>query len=363
MAKAFVQPRSLFLLVASVVLSIVLTAQSPRPVQSARPASNAHDTLLVKTPTGFGVLSIYASSDWKKPQPQVTRVIVIFHGETGHAESSFGLAENAVQMAGKMGRGSIVIAPQFFAEKDALAHHLDESILRWHDGRWESGQNAAGPAGSGPAAVSSFDAIDAVLAQLADRSLFPNLLQIVLAGHGSAGEFLQRYAVVGREQAEVTKERIAVRYVISNPDSYVYFSEDRPTSTGDFAPYAESCKEFDQWKYGVNKPPLYVGKASFTDMEESYSSRDVIYLLGTADKDPHHPELDVSCAAETEGPNRLARGTAYFAYLKVRHPENFSQRLWKVPGIAHDEDAVFHSLCGMESLFDTPGCESAKVEN
>jgi hypothetical protein len=103
-----------------------------------------------------------------------------------------------------------------------------------------------------------------------------------------------------------------------------------------------------------------VGQNSFADMEESYVRRDVIYLLGTADTDPHHPDLDTSCEGEAEGPNRFARGTAYFAYLKRRHPDAFSQRLWQVPRIAHDERGMFHSSCGMEALFDIPGCDSAK---
>jgi hypothetical protein len=86
----------------------------------------------------------------------------------------------------------------------------------------------------------------------------------------------------------------------------------------------------------------------------------VIYLLGTADTDPHHPDLDVSCQGGAEGPYRFARGTAYFAYLKARHAEGFSQRLWEVPGVAHDERGMFHSSCGMEALFDIPGCASAQ---
>ncbi len=171
---------------------------------------------------------------------------------------------------------------------------------------------------------------------------------------------MQRYAVVGRGEAALKKLGVRVRYVVVNPSSYVYFSDDRPVNTNSFAPYDGPCKSFNHWKYGTVDPPSYVGQNSFAEMEENYARRDVIYLLGTADTDPHHPDLDVSCEAEAEGPSRFARGTAYFAYMKGRHSSTFTQRLWQVPGIAHDERGMFRSSCGMEALFDIPGCASAK---
>ena len=342
----------------SILFSVVLTAMSAAlTAESKSPAVEqvAHSTLRVTTSAGTGLLPIYLSSDLSKPQPHVTRAIVIFHGKGRNAEGYFRSGKDAVDAAGKAGRGTVVIAPQFLAEEDAEAHHLDPSFLRWHHQHWEGGENAVGPA-----AISSFDAIDAVLAQLADRSRFPDLAQVVLAGHSGGGQILQRYAVVGRGEEALTKLGVRVRYVIANPSSYVYFSEDRPQNTGGFAPYTGSCKGFNRWKYGLQEAPPYVGQSSLAEMEESYSRRDVIYLLGTADTDPHHPDLDVSCEGEAEGPYRLARGTAYFAYLKARHAEGFAQRLWEVPGVAHDERGMFHSQCGMEALFDMPGCASAK---
>ena len=46
-----------------------------------------------------------------------------------------------------------------------------------------------------------------------------------------------------------------------------------------------------------------------------YARQQVIYLLGTLDADAAHPFLDRSCAAEAQGPTRLARGQAYYQYL------------------------------------------------
>jgi len=347
----FQQLRSILLMLATAASSSVLTAES----KHATVEEVAHSALRVTTSAGTGMLPLYVSSDLSKPQPGVTRAIIIFHGVKRNAATYFRSANEAVQSAGKAGRGTIVIAPQFLTEEDATAFHLDSGILRWHHEHWEGGDNA-----TGPAAISSFDAIDAVLAQLADRSRFPDLVQVVLAGHSGGAQVLQRYAVVGRGDATLTKVGVRVRYVIANPSSYVYFSEERPLTPTTFARYTGSCKGFDRWKYGVEDAPPYIGQNSFVNMEENYSRRDVIYLLGTADTDPHHPDLDVSCEGEAEGPYRFARGIAYFAYLKARHPEGFSQRLWEVPGVAHEEREMFHSSCGMAALFDVSGCASAK---
>jgi pimeloyl-ACP methyl ester carboxylesterase len=337
-------------------LVIAMTA-SGHAAESTRHAVDevAQKGILVTTAAGTGVLPIYVSSEWSKAQPQITRAIIVFHGVKRNAATYFRSAKEAVDSAGKAGQGTIVIAPQFLIEEDAAAFHLASEILRWRHTQWESGLDA-----SGPAPISSFDAVDAVLAQLADRSHFPNLQQVVLAGHSGGGQMVQRYAVVGRGEAALAKVGVRVRYVVANPSSYVYFSDDRPVSATSFTRYDGPCKSFNHWKYGTVDPPSYVGGNSFADMEQGYARRDVIYLLGTADTDPHHPDLDVSCEAEAEGPNRLARGTAYFAYVKGRHPDTFSQRLWQVGGVGHDERGIFHSSCGMEALLDIPGCASSK---
>jgi hypothetical protein len=91
-------------------------------------------------------------------------------------------------------------------------------------------------------------------------------------------------------------------------------------------------------------------------MEARFAARHVVYLLGTADTDPHHPALNTSCGAEAEGPHRLARGTAYFNYLQARHPGTLAQRVALVPGVGHNGAAMFRSVCGLAALFDRPGC-------
>ncbi len=182
---------------------------------------------------------------------------------------------------------------------------------------------------------------------------------------------VQRYAVAGRGGDQLLRSGVHVRYVVANPSSYVYFSPERPVPDphGEFtfAVPAKSCfGKYDRWKYGVNDPPAYLAGASFSDLEQRYLRRDVVYLLGTNDVDPNHPALDKTCSAEDEGPYRFFRGKAYFKYLELRHPElaqsSATQQLWFVPGVEHDGDKMLNSACGLAALFNQGSCATRVLD-
>jgi pimeloyl-ACP methyl ester carboxylesterase len=147
-----------------------------------------------------------------------------------------------------------LIVPQFLASADIEAHCLPPSTLHWDWVGWMGGDNALGPA-----AISSFDALDAILQTLASRERFPALSSVVIAGHSGGAQVAQRYAVVTRGEAPLVERGIAVRYVVANPSSYVYFDKQRPRASGDFAALDEaSCPQFNRWKYGLDDLPAYV---------------------------------------------------------------------------------------------------------
>ena len=313
----------------------------------------ADQRLEVKTAAGNGLLPLYVSRDWTHPQPDVTRAVIIFHGVVRNADEYLRTAQRALAAAGDAARTTLLVAPQFMTDQDIVAHKLADNVLHWGS-KQESWM--AGEAAHGPAAISSFEVIDAILAWLADRVIFPKLAQVVVAGHSAGGQAVQRYAVVGRGDATLTSAGIGVRYVVASPSSYLYFSRDRPDSSGGFAPFSSvACPAFNRWKYGWAGAPSYARKEPPTAYEQTYAAREVIYLLGTADTNPNHPVLDKSCAGEAQGPHRYARGLAYARYMKMRHP-NLNHRVVEVPRVAHDSDKMLTSKCGLAALFDQPGC-------
>jgi pimeloyl-ACP methyl ester carboxylesterase len=307
-----------------------------------RPVSAVADTRLTVAPGA--TFPLYVSRDWSKPQPDINRAVLVLHGVLRNADVYYRTALAAQAAAGDAGRTSLMIAPQFLAGIDIAPNHLPADTLHWKTVGWEAGDNA-----EGPAPISSFAALDAILARLADRSLFPHLTQVVVAGHSGGGQVVQRYAIAGQGEVALTRAGVAVRYVVANPSSYAYFSAERPEPVG-------NCTGFNDWEYGMEHLPAYLAGASAAALEQRYVARRVIYLLGTADTNPNHPALDRSCMAEAQGPFRYARGKAYVGAMRARDGGTPHHVQWDVAGVGHDGDRMFTSACGLTALFDLPGC-------
>jgi pimeloyl-ACP methyl ester carboxylesterase len=343
-------------LVAMLALPVGFAQKEP-PVEQVASLS-----FVLKTPKGSGAMPFEVSLDWNKPQPAVTRAVVIFHGKGRDVEGYYRAALRAADLAGgDSAATTIVVAPQFLNEEDARAHGLPKDVLRWRQGVWEAGVDAAAPS-----PISAFVVIDAIVAHLADRTLFPNLKTIVLAGHSGGGQAMQRYAIVGHAE-RIAGEGIHVRYVIANPSSYMYFTDDRPAFADGSIHFETStnagCRNFDHWKFGpleIKEDEEYVkdsAAAGWPALENAYAKKDVVYLLGTADVDPHQKDLDVSCAGELEGPTRFLRGQAYYAWLHGRHAAEWNQRMWFVPGVAHTAHGMFTAECGVAALYERANCK------
>ena len=313
---------------------------------NGRPVKAIADSRIAVADLGF--LPLYVSADWSKPLPDINRAVLVLHGRLRNADVYFRSAKTAQAAAGDAGKAAIMIVPQFLAGIDVDAHQLPSDTLRWTLEGWEGGDDAVGPT-----AASSFDALDAILAKLADRTLFPNLKQVVVAGHSGGGQVVQRYAIAGKGEAALVRLGIGVRYVVANPSSYAYFNDERPQPA-----IAASCPGYNNWKYGMDSRPAYLAGPTSHVLEQGYVARRVIYLLGTKDTNPDHPALDKSCMAEAEGPYRYARGHAYAAVMQARDAGTPNHSLWDVAGVGHDGDKMLTSPCGLQALFDLPGCEA-----
>ncbi|WP_241302828.1 alpha/beta hydrolase [Burkholderia stabilis] len=311
----------------------------------------ADQRVAVDTPQGSAALPVYADRPLDKAAPDVTRVFVVIHGTLRNADAYYASGRQVVEKAGAAGNGTMVVAPQFLTRADTRAFSLDARTLAWTQEGWKGGEPARQP---GP--VSSFAALDALLAHFADRSLYPALTTVVVIGHSAGAQLLQRYAVAGHEGDALAHAGIAVRYVVANPSSYLYFDDERPDGQ---VLAGGACPGATQWKYGLKSAPPYVASQDAGDLETRYVARNVVYLLGQADTNPYTHFIDRSCAAMAQGPYRLARGLAYFDYLKKRHPSDLAQHVVEVPGVGHDNLGMFTSACGLAVLFDQalpPSC-------
>ncbi len=302
--------------------------------------------LAVTDGRGSGELALQLSRDWSVPQPDIVRAVITIHGEHRDARAYGRIASEALAAAGASGRGTLLVTPRFPAGGPP-------SLLRWPGAGWIDGQAA-----SAPAALSSFEAMDALIDRLADRARFPSLRSIVLVGHSAGAQFVQRYAVLGRGEARAALAGIAMRHVIANPSSYAYFDDARPLPGGGFgALRSDGCPMENRWKYGLEALPPYAAGARPRALERPYVQRDVTYLLGRLDNDPTLRALDKSCAAQAQGADHLARGLGFFRYLAARHP-GLLQRLHEVPGVGHDARGMLTSACALAAIYDMPACDT-----
>jgi pimeloyl-ACP methyl ester carboxylesterase len=275
------------------------------------------------------------------PAPdKIERVLIIIHGRLRNAETYRRSAEKAAQAAGQS-TTTLVIAPQFLNDTDLVRHPQSDSVLRWHGNDW-----MAGGLSTGPLALSSFAALDQIIDRISDRREFPDVKQIVIAGHSGGGQVVQRYALLAHDHPALAAAGVKIRYVVANPSSYAYFNEQRPVAFN----HAQ-CPGFNRWKYGLTDMPIYAGGQTAPQIEGIYIKRDVTYLLGQQDTDPQHPALDKGCEAETQGAYRLIRGHNFFDYLLRRNPQGVNQRLVEVPGVGHNGDGMFTSPEGQKVLF------------
>ena len=299
---------------------------------------------------GTATFPLYVSADWSHPLPGITRAVLVLHGVLRNADDYFRSALEAQAAAGDVGKSMLMIAPQFLSTPDVDAFNLPAETLRWSLVGWEGGDPAIAPT-----PVSSFEALDAILARLADRTLFPNLTQVVVFGHSGGGQVVQRYAIAVKGDQVLLHEGIGVRYVVANPSSYAYFRKDRPEPA-----IAAQCEGYNNWKFGMDDRPPYLAEPSPAALEQAYVARRVIYLLGTLDTNPDHPALDKSCMAEAEGPYRYARGHAYVAAMQARDSGTPNHSQWDVPGVGHEGGKMLTSPCGLTAVFDIPGCAAAR---
>jgi pimeloyl-ACP methyl ester carboxylesterase len=142
------------------------------------------------------------------PAKNIERVLIIIHGRLRNAETYRQSAEHAAQQAGQSDN-TLVLAPQFLNETDIASHPVPDSVLRWH-----GNDRMAGGLSTAPFTLSSYAALDEIIARLGDRRQFPDVKQIVIAGHSGGAQVVQRYAMLSHPQPALDTAGVKVRYVI-----------------------------------------------------------------------------------------------------------------------------------------------------
>ena len=292
--------------------------------------------------------AIYSNRPWSGDMRSVKSAVLIFHGMGRNAHGYYAAAEKLLRASGTKAGETLLIAPHYFATTDAAALQID-GMPQWRGGRWNRGDDAA----NWPWPLSSFQPIDDLLAALLDPARFPRLESIVVAGHSAGGQLVHRYAVLNAIDEKVRTAGRRLSYVIANPSSYLYFTNERPKGTG-FAVYdVAACPGYNQYRYGMENLLRYARNLDVAMLFKRYAAREVAYLLGTADNDPNHAQLDKDCGAQAGGSQRLERGRNYIRYERYLASSNvkLNRRAFEVIDVGHSQAPMLGSKCGAALVF------------
>lgn len=288
---------------------------------------------------------VYSTYPLDKKNDQIVRALIVVHGQGRDADNYFRTSLAATFLAGAF-NDTIVISPRFASNngtgcKDALA----TNEVNWPCGgdSWRSGGTA-----TNNAKLTSYDFMDEIVRELANKNNFPNLKVLVITGHSAGGQFATRY-----EMANKIHETIDLRitYVVSNPSSYSYLDPERPTGpNGEQRPFgdARNCTTYDTWPYGLKTRTGYTAHIPDDQLKKQLASRPATYLLGELDILPL-AGFDSSCPAMAQGPTRLARGQAFGAYVNAKY--NAKHQVVVVPLCGHNARCMYTSEVALPILF------------
>jgi pimeloyl-ACP methyl ester carboxylesterase len=293
----------------------------------------------------------------------VRRALIMVHGTNRNADHYFTTATTAAFIAGALD-DSVVISPRIASAAGSCKDALAQNEVSWSctGDSWRSGGNAI----SHPD-LTSFDFVDEILRKLANKSTFPNLRAIVVAGHSAGGQFVARYQMSNRVHDSLG---VPVTYVVANPSSYAWPDATRPQAAGDgtadnakaawetekvhtnftYGTFdASACPAYDRWPAGLeNRSGGYTTKISDEDLKRQLVARPTTFLFGQVDTLPLGG-FDSSCAAMAQGATRRARGEAYVKYINEKLGAKHAVQI--VPECGHNDRCVYTTDAVLPVIF------------
>jgi len=313
---------------------------------------------LITVRRGHEGIVVYANRPLTAPSDTVTRAIVVLHGAGSSGRFEFRSVLASTFLSGNVAN-TLVVAPHFASNDGAACKDsIAVNELNWNcdvaAGDWRMGGRARNDS-----TLSSFDAVDAILLAIANRTLFPNLSSIVVAGHSAGGQLVTLYQAVNQIDEKLG---VPTSYVVANASAYAYLDARRPTpvrsasSDGpprfEFNPFvnASGCPNYARWPFGLDDRTGYAARLSASQLKENVARRPVTYLLGDADTVTASGGFFGSCAAMAQGGNRQARGMAFAQYASEFSPEH-RHKVIIVDGCGHDARCIFTSDDALPALF------------
>jgi pimeloyl-ACP methyl ester carboxylesterase len=273
---------------------------------------------------GSNKLTYWGNGTLGAQNENVTRVLFVIHGNGQNPDSYAQTALDAAKSKGVLGQ-TLVVTPYWDMNSGS-------GIMYW-DSDWREGDFSKDSTHQ-----SSYLVLDKLINSV-DTTTYPNLKEIVVAGHSAGSQFATRWAAIS-PNTKVT------RVVAANAGSHVWLDSSRPYSTSGISGY-------NDYKYGTANRPSYVSGPSTTTLKAQFAAKRMIQLQGTADT-VRDSDFDTSKQADTQGRNRYERGHKFFDSLVRIYGSSITtnHEVRDVPGVAHTWGGMAKSSVGMTALFN-----------
>jgi len=309
-------------------------------------------------------------------QPNITIGVIVVHGTARDADDYYCYMFLAALLQFNNNTENVYIAaPHYVAYGDKP--YMPGTFYWDNNEEWKVGNKSTKYL---EPRFSSYAILDEMVLTFANKTIYPNLQAIVVAGHSAGGQTVHRYALGNGIYETVVGSGITLRYLAANPSSYTYLDATRvaglpsPPVCGEFCVSStipdynftfavpnnvSGCPDYNNWRYGLEVLNTYMGQRSVAEIVKYYSARSMTYLLGSNDtcNNLFHcgcddTDMDTGCEAELEGYCRFQRGWAYYRYLQKIYNDQLTQGVVVVPGVGHDGCAMLSSEQGRMALFD-----------
>lgn len=303
---------------------------------------------------------------------QIQRAVIIIHGLNRDPGTYISNIMSALSQVGdsNINRSNVALMAPYFPNGDDknVGYPYNETnpanpgknytgSARSYTGAlvWQGSAWSGGGANQYPAAytsVSSFHVLDQLVQWYGNKTVFPNVKEIVVAGHSLGGQTVQRYAAMGQTATQLGVS-VPVSYWIANPNSYVWLNSSRPLSTS-------SCPSYDQWRDGLQNftgysyPAVYnsaVTGGSIATIQANYYAKNKAYARGLLDTG----DDSSGCQPGTSGANRNERFFAFINWFPATCPSPLSTSghcdTIDFMNIGHDAGSMMASPAGQARLF------------
>nr|POE72737.1 hypothetical protein CFP56_30676 [Quercus suber] len=202
----------------------------------------------------------FGKNNKRQVPANIQRAVIFIHGlnrDPGTYESNMLSALSQVKSDKNINPDTVsIVAPYFpngddkgsgypFTDGLSAGQGSTSDCMVWKSSQWSAGGNNQYPYRS--KITSSYTVLDQMIQYYDNKTMFPNMHQIVIAGHSLGAQMVQRYAAI----SNTLNTQTPVSYWVANPNSYIWLSTSRPFDTS-------SCSEYDDYREGYNLFAEYV---------------------------------------------------------------------------------------------------------